>query len=580
MDNRRFLLFCALGVVLFLLYQAWQKDHAVRPQATAPTPPSVIAPGETPARVRTAADEDELPAPGVSSETSATSPAAITAEKPLAADEVLRNEQRILISTDVLRVEIDSFGGDLRRVELLGIPVSKAQPDNNVHLLNDRLPNFFVAQSGLVDSTETAPSHRSLYQSERNAYALVDGQDHVDVVLNWQEANRRVTKTWRFHRGSYAVDLTHDVANGSAEPWSLSPYVQFWRTPFSESEDPPFIQTFHGVGYYEQKENGPSYRFVKTDFDDLQEEPVTLQQTGGWNAMMENYFIAAVIPPAQDLNRFYAKPRPIPGGQQAAYVAGYVGPQQTVAPGAQARFSSRLFVGPKLQDRLDAIAPGFELTVDYGMLTVLAKPLFWLLDKLHGIVGNWAAAIVLLTLIIKLVFWKLSEAQYRAMARMKKFAPRIQSLKERYADDREGMQRAMMDLYKKEGFNPLGGCWPILVQFPVFIALYWVLLQSVELRQAPFMLWIQDMSAPDPYWVLPILFGISMWAQQKLSGTAMTMDEMQRKVMMAMPIMLTVFFGFFPAGLVLYWLVSNLIGIAQQWFITRKIEREETAAKA
>jgi YidC/Oxa1 family membrane protein insertase len=578
MDNRRFILFCALGAILFLMYQAWQKDHAPKPPAYAESAP---APAAT-APEAPAAPDDELPAPGPAAKTPVANagPAASESagEQPLVPGQVLRNDRRVVVTTDVLRAEIDTYGGDLRRLELLGVPVSKAKADVNLHLLNDRLPSFFIAQSGLVDTARTAPSHSSLYKAEREQYQLAEGQDSLDVKLEWQDASgRRVSKVYRFHRGDYAIELRHEVANGAAEAWALSPYVQFWRTPHSESEDPPFIKTFHGVGYYEQKNGGSSYRFAKVRFDDLQEEPLALEQVGGWNAVMENYFIGAVIPPAQDSNRFYAKPRPIPGGQQQAYVAGYVGPVQNVAPGGQALFESKLFLGPKLQDRLADVAPGFELTVDYGALTILAKPLFWLLEKLHKLVGNWGFAIVLLTLVVKLSFWKLSEAQYRAMARMKKFTPRIQQIKERYADDREGMQKAMMDLYKKEGFNPLAGCWPLLVQFPVFIALYWVLLQSVELRQAPFILWIQDMSSPDPFWVLPVLFGISMWTQQRLSGTSVTMDEMQQKVMMAMPIMLTVFFGFFPAGLVLYWLVSNLIGIAQQFFITRKIEREETA---
>lgn len=577
MDNRRFILFCAFGAILFLMYQAWQKDYAPKPQAYAESAPAPVVDQPTPNQ------DSDLPTPGA-----ATTPSSDKGELPTksagmpkTSSQVVSSERRITITTDILRAEIDTSGGDLRSVELIGIPVSKDQPDKNLQLLNDKLPNFFIAQSGLVDDSESAPSHRSSYTAEHEQYRLAEGQDSVEVRLNWQDGSgRRVVKSYTFHRDEYRIDLKHEVSNGSGEPWALSPYVQFWRTPHSESEDPPFIQTFHGVGYYEQKEGGGSYRFTKVNFDDLNEEPISLQQTGGWNAVMENYFLGAVIPPATDINRFYAKPRNIPGTQLPAYVAGYVGPQQTVDAGSQASFQSVLFVGPKLQDKLADIAPGFELTVDYGMLTVLAKPLFWLLEKLHGFVGNWGFAIVLLTLIIKLTFWKLSEAQYRAMARMKKFTPRIQSIKERYADDREGMQKAMMDLYKKEGFNPLAGCWPLLVQFPVFIALYWVLLQSVELRQAPFILWIQDMSSPDPYWVLPVLFGISMWSQQKLSGTAMTMDEMQQKVMMAMPIMLTVFFGFFPAGLVLYWLVSNLVGIAQQFFITRKIEREDTVVKA
>ena len=234
-------------------------------------------------------------------------------------------------------------------------------------------------------------------------------------------------------------------------------------------------------------------------------------------------------------------------------------------------------MGPKLQQELETVAKGLELTVDYGLLTPISQPLFWVLDKLHGLTGNWGWSIILLTLLIKLAFYKLSEAQYRSMARMKKFAPRIQSIKERYADDRERLHQAMMDLYKKEGFNPLAGCWPMLVQFPVFIALYWVLLESVELRQADFALWINDLSSPDPLYVLPVLFGISMYLQQKLSGQAMTMEPMQQRIMTIMPIGLAIFFAFFPAGLVLYWFVSNLVGIIQQWVITKRLEHEEHA---
>jgi YidC/Oxa1 family membrane protein insertase len=490
---------------------------------------------------------------------------------------VLNRGDRIVVATDVLRAEIDTHGGDLRRVELLGVPVSKDRPDQNLFLLNDELPNFFIMQSGLIDASETAPNHRTLFRAE--PVASLPNAEISEVRLRWDDAGREVVKVYQFKRGSYEVKLQQLVTNHGASAWVVSPYVQLWRTPYTDSEDPPFIQTFMGVAWYQQKNGGDKYSYEKSDFEDLSEEPLALQQIGGWNAMLQHYFMAAVIPPADASGRLFAKPRPLPGSALPGYVAGYVGPQQSVPAGGSVTLESRQFIGPKLQNQLGDIAPGLDLAVDYGMLTIIAEPLFWVLAWLHKLTGNWGWAIVLLTVVIKGAFYKLSEHQYRAMAHMKHFAPRIQAMKERYADDREGLHKAMMDLYKKEGFNPLGGCWPLLVQFPVFIALYWVLLESVELRQAPFVLWIQDMSSPDPWFVLPVIFGITMFIQQKLSGSMATMEEMQQKIMMAMPIMLTVFFAFFPAGLVLYWLVSNILGIAQQWYITRKLEREE-AAKA
>ena len=288
--------------------------------------------------------------------------------------------------------------------------------------------------------------------------------------------------------------------------------------------------------------------------------------TDGWAAMLQHYFLGALIPPAGVAEHFYTKTL-----SNARYVIGMIAPSwRTVADGESGTFSTRLFIGPKLQDQMREVATGLELTVDYGLLTVLAQPLFWLLKTINNLVGNWGWAIVIVTLIIKLVFYKLSETSYRSMANMRKLTPRLQSLKERYGDDRQKLNQAMMELYKKEKINPLGGCLPILVQIPVFIALYWVLLESVELRQAPFMLWIQDMSSPDPYFILPLLMGASMLIQQKLNPAPL--DPIQAKVMMVLPIVFTVFFAFFPSGLVLYWVVNNILSIAQQWVITRRIE--------
>jgi YidC/Oxa1 family membrane protein insertase len=345
--------------------------------------------------------------------------------------------------------------------------------------------------------------------------------------------------------------------------------VQLSNVPFSAGQEPPFTKPFSGVGLYEQKGDSDSYRFHKLAYKDVDklEKPLELHQKGGWIAMLQHYFFAAVIPPQDEALTFTAKT----GAH--GYLGQYVGAAHEVAPGTQAEFTARVYAGPKLQQTMGAVAPGLELTIDYGWLTAVAKPLFWLLNWFHTLTHNWGVAIILMTFAVKGAMFKLSEAQYRGMAKMKKYAPRIQELKERYGDDRERLHKAMMEMYKKEKFNPLAGCWPLLIQFPVFIALYWVLQESVELRQADFAFWLHDLSSPDPFYVMPVLFGLTMFVQQKLSGN-MAMDPMQQRVMSVMPVMLTVFFAFFPVGLVLYWFVSNLIGIAQQWYITRKLERE------
>ncbi len=576
MENRRFVLLCVMGVLLFMLYRAWQEDYG-------PKPEDQYKQASVPTQVQTSLDEDQPPAQqakgDVPSIEAAPSREAAVAEKQQISEPA--GGDIIKLRTDRLYVEIDTAGGVLRQVQLLGIPVSKDAPGQDLHLLNNSLPNYFIAQSGLVARDAEAPDHRSLFEAARSEYTLAKDADSLEVRLDWKQGQRTVTKVYGFKRNSYEIDLKYEVHNGDAEPWVLSPYLRYWRTAYSEAEEPPFIQSFFGIGWYEQKPDDGGYRYTKLDFDDLEDEKLSVQQTGGWLAMQQHYFLAAVVPPEDQTHSYFAQPKRIENGmgQAQGYAAGYIGQQETLEPGGSHVFNSRLFIGPMLQGKLDDVAPGLELAIDYGILTLLAEPLFWVLDKLHGLTGNWGFAIILLTLIIKLAFFKLSEHQYRAMARMRKFTPRIQSIKERYADDREGMQKAMMDLYKKEGFNPLGGCWPMLVQIPVFIALYWVLLQSVELRQADFALWLNDLSAPDPYYVLPVMFGVSMWLQQKLSGTAMTMDPMQQRMMTIMPIALTGFFAFFPAGLVLYWLVSNVIGIAQQWVITRRMDKEDAPSK-
>lgn len=568
MENRRFFLICVVGVILFFIYQAWKEDHAE---------PSSIITEQTPQT-----DVSDVAAPPAQSGDvpSIEGPADSTPTvKPA-------GNARVRIDTDVYRGEISLAGGDLHRLELKAYAAVKQREDIPVSLLDDRGDRLFVVQSGLLGQGEALVSQYTDYQAPQTEYALSKGQDQVDVRLEASPApGVTVTKIYHFQRGSYEIGLSQKVVNAGTQALQLSPYVQLHRTEFKLGEEPPFVRTFSGYGIYEQKAGSNDYRFRKTAMKDIAEEPIELKQTGGWLAMMQHYFLTAVIPPEKEELRFIARPSKTRG-----YLGQYIGAYHVVPAGGEQVFESKLYAGPTLQhglassddadagffalDGLENVAPGLELTVDYGLLTPISEPLFWILQKFHALTGNWGVAIILLTLLVKGAMFKLSEAQYRSMAKMRKFAPKIQDIKERYGDDRERQQKAMMDLYKKEGFNPLGGCWPMLVQFPVFISLYWVLLQSVELRQADFMLWINDLSAKDPYYVLPVLFGISMWAQQKLSGNAMTMDPMQKRIMSAMPIAMGAFFTLFPAGLVLYWFFSNLVSITQQWLINRKLDKE------
>ena len=561
MESARFPLICLLGVVLFFMYQAWQADQKpAEPVAT--TAPLIDELGEL---------EDDLPS--IDQAPAAAAEADPAPRNPEVAATPVASGKHLLVTTDVMRVRIDAQGGTVSQVDLLDY-ATEAEGDVPLSLLHRRSNGQFLAQTGLLGSGSDAPTHQANFALPGKTLRLQDGQDSVTATLRWTGADGQIVdKAFTFYRGRYAVDVNYAVQ--SPADWAVSPYVQFNTRNLQESTDgPPFIEPFNGVAWYAQKDGGDKYKFQKRPFEKLGEEPLDASQTGGWLAVMQHYFFAAALPPIDEAVRLVAKP-----AKQGGQVTQLIGAMRNVVAETPVEFGHRLYFGPKLQNRLGDVAPGLQLTVDYGLLTVLSEPLFWVLDRVHDIVANWGVAIILLTLAIKLIFYKLSEAQYRSMAKMRKFAPRIQSIKDRYGDDREQMQKAMMDLYKKEGFNPLAGCWPMLVQFPVFIALYWVLLESVELRHAPFALWLQDLSAPDPFYILPVLFGVSMYFQQKLSGQAMTMDPMQQRIMTAMPIALTAFFAFFPSGLVLYWLVSNLWGIAQQWYIYRKLDNEGLGRK-
>ena len=550
-EQIRTVLIIALCVVSFLLWDAWQRDYGPRP----PQPASTEPPPRDVASSDAASPGADVPQAPQAEPIEATAPPALD-DAAGASD----HSRKIRVLTDVLAAEIDSLGGTITRAELLSYPVSNDKPGEAFRLLDDTDPkHFFIAQSGLT-GPRSAPNHHTQYESDANAYELSDGAESVDVPLRWRSDDGvEVTRTYRFARDHYVVDVRIDVANRSQEPWQGALYGQLQR---GEPESSGGI--FRTYTYTGGILSGPDKPYEKVDFSDMASQDVDRDVTGGWMAMIQHYFAAAWVPGSEETNHYYSKS--LANGR---FALGVVSPVVVVAPGGTGEFSFSLYVGPKIQERMQNVAPHLERTVDYGWLWLIAEPLFWLLSWIHGFVGNWGWAIIILTILIKLAFFQLSATSYKSMARMRKLQPRITALRERYAADKQRMNQAMMELYRQEKINPLGGCLPILVQIPVFIALYWVLLESVELRQASFIGWLDDLSLHDPYFVLPVLMGVTMLIQQKLNPTPP--DPMQAKIMMALPFVFTFFFLFFPSGLVLYWFVNNVLSIIQQWVITKKI---------
>jgi len=557
MDNTRLFLFAALVFVGMLLWQQWQADYGPRPVTSSEVGKSVQPDGGEAAQIPTA----DLPDAGGTSGGVISSSGESSAQAGATATPV---SQLVQVDTDVIQAQIDTRGGVLRSLKLKQYPTSLEQPDDWLELAHSDSDSVYILQSGLISPVEgmQMPNHTSDFQVDSLRFELVDGEQELLVPMRWQKDGIEVVKTYRFSRGDYLISVDHRVTNNSAEDWKGKQYRQIQRSrPLETSR---LLYTYTGSVYYNEAE-----KYEKVSFDNMEDQPLKLESDGGWIAMIQHYFLSAWIPDQQEVNDIYtlANLRRTP----ASYTIGMRSRDlQLIPPGASGEFTSQLFVGPKIVNRLEEIAPGLELTVDYGWLTFLSKPLYWLLSWYHSFVGNWGVAIILLTLTVKGAFYKLSETSYRSMAKMRKVSPRLKTLKERYGDDRQKMNQAMMELYKTEKINPLGGCLPILVQIPVFIALYWALLESVDLRQAPFIFWIRDLSVMDPYFVLPIVMGISMVIQQRLNPPPP--DPIQAKIMMALPLVFTVFFAFFPAGLVLYWVVNNVLSIAQQWVITRRIE--------
>jgi len=550
MDNTRLFLFAALAFVAMLMWQQWQLDYGPQPEISSEIKDRSVA--------EQAADDDlpnivDLPdqADGLPVDTNSTLETRVATVPG----------RLITVETDVVTVLIDSKGGVIRSLKLKKYPVSLDQPELGLELIHNDPESIHVIQSGLRNRSNTAPTHHSVYKTARAKYVLKDGEDRLIVPFLWEQDGIKVIKTYEFRRGDYLIDVKHRVENNTSQEWQGSQYRQIQRTrPLSKSR---ILITYTGAVYYNEE-----VKYEKVDFDDMEDSQLKLNFQGGWIAMLQHYFLSAWIPPQDGTNLAYSIANT--SRQPATYTIGLRSANKLVSPGNSTEFTSQLFVGPKLVKRLEEIAPGLELTVDYGVLTFLSKPLYWLLSLYHSYVGNWGLAIILLTLTIKAVFYKLSETSYRSMAKMRKVGPRLKTLKERYGSDKKRMNQAMMELYKTEKINPMGGCLPILVQIPVFIALYWALLETVDLRQAPFIFWIKDLSVQDPFYVLPVIMGISMLIQQKLNPTPP--DPIQAKVMMALPFVFTFFFAFFPSGLVLYWVVNNILSIAQQWVITKRID--------
>lgn len=543
MDSQRPFLYLTLLFLLFLIWTTWQQDHAPKPPPTATnnavTAPAVVGNQDIPTAGNVQAVSDG------------------------------KGGQFITVRTDKLLLHINTRGGEIVEADLPTYPVSVDEPNKPVKILDLNGRNY-VAQSGLQhqpitgqDTTGLAPDHLAIYSTPQMEYQLAEGKDELVVPMAWENPNGiTVLKRFVFKRGSFLVNVEHEVQNRSANVWSGTEYRQIKHgTPPAAGSFLSGATAYVGGAYYHDN------KYTKLSFADMAKTPVNESVNNGWVAMLEHYFISAWVTPEGQQSHYYSMVTQNSG--VPAYVLGVRSDAKQIAAGATDTFKSEFYVGPKDQDTLKQIADGLDLTVDYGVLAFISKPIFWVMQLIHKVIGNWGWTIIFLTIFIKALFFYPSAMSYKSMAKMKAVSPKLKDLNERFADDPQGKQRAMMELYRKEKINPLGGCLPILIQIPVFMGLYWVLLESVELRQAPWMLWYHDLSIKDPFFVLPIIYGISMFLQQKLNPPQV--DPMQQKIFQFMPIMLTIMFLFFPAGLVLYWVVNNVLSMAQQWYINKKI---------
>jgi YidC/Oxa1 family membrane protein insertase len=547
MDFQRIFLLGTLGIIAYLMMLQWNQDYG--------TP---------------AAEPTQVTSVSAYQDDTVSTDFAITTE-PKAVVNNTEQAQAILVevSTDTLQVSIDTRGGDIIHADLMQYLKEMDNPDVPFNLLQKSASHTYVAQSGLVGIHGTDAVIRPVYSVKQPTFTMGDDEDSLDVTLSFTDQyGAQIDKIYTFTRGSHIIKLTYKVNNQSSQPWSANLFGQLKR---DRAPDPTQSSGMGMAAYLGSAFSLTDEKYKRIDFDDMDEENLKASTKGGWVAMLQHYFVSAWVPNAEQEHNYSTR---VSNGN---YIAGFVSPAMTLQPGQQGMTSAQLYVGPKIQEDLEAISEDLDLVVDYGWLWWIAQPLFWLLNTLYGFVGNWGVAIILVTLCVKAFFFYPSAVSYRSMAKMRALAPEIAKLKERHGDDRQKMSQGMMELYKREKANPLSGCFPILIQMPVFIGLYWMLMESVELRHAPFWLWITDLSVLDPYFVLPVLMGVTMFAQQLLNPTPP--DPMQAKIMKMLPLIFTFFFLWFPAGLVLYWVVNNILSIAQQYVITKRIERDMAAKK-
>ena len=557
MESQRSFILIGLALVSFLLWQEWQTTYGPQPVVTAEQ--QVELPSNA---VASAAGPQPL---GQDVAASADVPKELQTQAntlPVATHTQASDNRYITVITDTLSIHIDRIGGDVVKADLLKYPVEQGS-DEPYSLLRPNVDGHYVAQSGLIGANgpDANPEGRPLYDASTDKFVL-EGET-LRVPLMWVGNDGiSITKTFVFNRNSHAITLEQSISNNTSGTAVIQPYAQLKQT-FDMPEGSAIMPTYRGAAYGTEEE-----QYTKYSFSDIEDENLRAATPAGWIAMIEHYFLSAWVPPQDKTNTIYTRAI----GTDFATI-GYTSEPVSIAQGETTVLSNILYLGPKDQDTLREFAKGLQLTVDYGFLWFISEWLFWLLQIIHGFVNNWGVAIVIITIIVKGLMYPLTKAQYVSMAKMRELTPKIQQLKDRHGDDRQKMSQAMMEMYKKEKVNPMGGCFPLLLQMPIFLALYWVFLESVELRQAPFFLWITDLSVKDPWFVLPILTGVSMWALQKLQPMTMT-DEMQKKIMQFMPIMMTVFFMFFPAGLVLYWLISNIITLVQAKMIYAAMEKK------
>ncbi len=558
MDNPRLYLWIGLALLAWMNVIQWNRDYG----AVATSPPDVSVP--VAGDVTPAADSAAGQLPALPTDTATPAAAADAAPAALPSTASAAEQPSVRVVTDVLDMEVSRRGGTLVRADLLQYPQAKTKDSPPVRLLTTADGGYEIVRSGLrAVGGGAEPTHLATFSAAAREFRLAPGAEELRVPLSWTDGQGVVvTKTYTFKRGSYEIVLSYDVNNGSASDWKAASYVQFVRHMYTQKRSMFDVESYayRGPAIY----NGQ--KFSKLDVNDKEDAQFSEAFAGGWMAEMQHHFVTAAVPPVAETFDYTL------GSEDTHSVLGFRGPLKSIPAGTTAQFTDKIWVGPKLQEQLKAVGPRLELTADYGKLTIISQPLFWVLSKVHGFVGNWGWSIIIVTILLKLLFYKLTETSGRSMAKMRTIAPRIKSIQERYKDDREQLAKQTMELYKREKINPVAGCLPIVVQIPVFLAFYWVLLESVEMRQAPFMLWIQDLSAKDPYFILPAIMGVAMYGQFKLNPAPP--DPMQAKVFAFMPLVMTVMMAWFPAGLVLYWITNTALSIAQQWNINRVVAAE------